>query len=410
MKNIAVVGAGIVGICTAFFLQKSGHKVTLLDHNEPGSQTSYGHACTFADYACIPVNSPTIFKELPSLLFKQDGPLAINYRYLLRNLPWAINFLKNCRKDKVESIASSLSHVLQHARLTYDQIFEEVDVSQYVKNTEALYLYNTEQDFNSAQYSIDLRAKNGVKMKILDLNAIKEMEPNIAPVYYKGILFEGSRHTTNPLKVSQKIFNTFLDRGGIFLNQKVTSIDVNNDKITLRCENNSHNYDNIIICSGAWSKQLALMVGDNFPLDTERGYHVLFENTEKLIDRPIGWSQSGFYIIQIEEGIRSAGTVEIAGLNNKPNQKRLSMIEKETRKLLPFLGRVKSTWLGFRPTLPDAMPVIGPSKKNKKIFYAFGHQHIGWTLAAVTGKSIQHMLDDSKPNFDLSAFSPNRFF
>ena len=410
MKNIGVVGAGIVGICTAFFLQKSGFKVTLLDHNQPGSGTSYGHACTFADYACVPVNSPTIYKEIPSMLLKSDGPLAINFGYLLQNLPWAINFLKNCRNDKIEYIATSLSHLLKDARLTYDQIFKEVEVSQYIKNTEAIYLYNTEKDFNSAQYSINLRKKNGITIKELNANEIKEMEPNIAPVYYKGILFEGSRHTTNPLKISQKILETFIDRGGVFLNKKVTSIDRNNNKINLRCESSSQQYDNIIICAGAWSKQLALMVGDDFPLDTERGYHVLFENTEKLIDRPIGWSQSGFYIIQIEEGIRSAGTVEIAGLNNKPNQKRISMIEKETRKLLPSLGRVKSTWLGFRPTLPDAMPVIGPSKKNKKIFYAFGHQHIGWTLAAVTGKSIQHMLDDSKPNFDLSAFSPNRFF
>ena len=151
MKNVAVVGAGIVGICTAFFLQKSGHKVTLLDHNEPGSQTSYGHACTFADYACIPVNSPTIYKELPSLLLKSDGPLTINYSYLLRNLPWAINFLKNCRKDKVEYIASSLSHLLGQARLTYDQIFNEVDVSKYIKNKEALYLYHTEQDYHEDQ-------------------------------------------------------------------------------------------------------------------------------------------------------------------------------------------------------------------------------------------------------------------
>ena len=244
---------------------------------------------------------------------------------------------------------------------------------------------------------------------VTDSNAIKEMEPNIAPVYYKGILFEGSRHTTNPLKISQKILETFIDRGGVFLNKKVTSIDGNNNKINLRCESSSQEYDNIIICAGAWSKQLALMVGDNFPLDTERGYHVLFENTEKLIDRPIGWSQFGFYIIQIEEGIRSAGTVEIAGLNNRPNQKRLRMIEQETRKLLPTLDKVKSTWLGFRPTLPDAMPVIGPSKKNKKVFYAFGHQHIGWTLAAVTGKSIQYMINGNKPNFDLSAFNPNRF-
>ena len=171
MKNIAVVGAGIIGICTAFFLQKSGYKVTLFDHNQPGSETSYGHACTFADYACVPVNSPSMYKELPSLIFKQDGPLAINFSYLLQNLPWAIKFLRNCRKDKVENIASSLSHLLSHARLTYDQIFEEVDVSQYVKNTEALYLYNTKQDFYSARYSIDLRKKNGVKMQVLDSNA-----------------------------------------------------------------------------------------------------------------------------------------------------------------------------------------------------------------------------------------------
>ena len=410
MKNIAVVGAGIVGICTAFFLQKSGFKVTLLDHNQPGSGTSYGHACTFADYACVPVNSPTIYKEIPSMLLKGDGPLAIDFGYLLQNLPWAINFLKNCRNDKIEYIATSLSYLLKDARLTYDHIFKEVEVSQYIKNTEAIYLYNTEKDFNSAQYSINLRKKNGITIKELNSNEIKEMEPNIAPVYYKGILFEGSRHTTNPLKISQKILETFIDRGGVFINKKVTSIDGNNNKINLRCESSSQQFDNIIICAGAWSKQLALMVGDNFPLDTERGYHVLFENTEKLIDRPIGWSQSGFYIIQIEEGIRSAGTVEIAGLNNKPNQKRINMIEKETRKLLPSLGPVKSTWLGFRPTLPDAMPVIGPSEKNKKIFYAFGHQHIGWTLAAVTGKSIQYMLDDKKSNFDLSHFSPNRFF
>ena len=106
------------------------------------------------------------------------------------------------------------------------------------------------------------------------------------------------------------------------------------------------------------------MIGDKFPLDTERGYHVLFENNKKLIHRPIGWSQSGFYIIQIEEGIRAAGTVEIAGLHKKPNQKRLNMIEKEARKLLPILGKIKSTWLGFRPTLPDAMPIIGQSRKK----------------------------------------------
>ena len=159
MKNIAVIGAGIIGICSAYFLQKSGYKVTLFDHKEPGSMTSSGHACTFADYACIPVNSPTIFKDLPSMLLKQDGPLAIDFGYVLKNLPWAFSFLKNCRKDKVEYIASSLARFLSHSRLSYDQLFEEVDVSKYINNNEALYLYKTEKEYQAARYSINLRKK-----------------------------------------------------------------------------------------------------------------------------------------------------------------------------------------------------------------------------------------------------------
>ena len=409
MKSIAVIGAGIIGICSAYFLQKSGFKVTLVDHNKPGSMTSYGHACTFADYACIPVNSPTIFKDLPSLLLKQNGPLAVDFKYILKNLPWALSFLQNCRKNKVEYIASSLANFLSHSRLSYDQLFEEVDVSQYINNNETLYLYKTEKEFQAAKYSIDLRKKNNVKIKKLNAAEIHEIEPNIAQVYFCGLIFEGSRHTINPIKVSEKIFETFLQNGGSYINKKITLINNTVNGVTITSENSTFDFDKIIISAGSWSRELALMIGDKFPLDTERGYHVLFENEKKLISRPVGWSQSGFYLIQIEEGIRAAGTVEIAGLQKNPNPKRLEMIENESRKLIPTLGKVKSTWLGFRPTLPDSLPVIGQSTKNKNVFYAFGHQHIGWTLGAVTGKAITELVNNRNPNFDLSSFNPNRF-
>ena len=409
MKSVAVIGAGIIGICSAYFLQKSGFKVTLVDHNKPGSMTSYGHACTFADYACIPVNSPTIFKDLPSLLLKQNGPLAVDFKYILKNLPWALSFLNNCRKNKVEYIASSLANFLSHSRLSYDQLFEEVDVSQYINNNETLYLYKTEKEFQAAKYSIDLRKKNNVKIKKLNAAEIHEIEPNIAQIYFCGLIFEGSRHTINPIKVSEKIFETFLQNGGSYINKKITLINNTVNGVTITSENNTFDFDKIIISAGSWSRELALMIGDKFPLDTERGYHVLFENEKKLISRPVGWSQSGFYLIQIEEGIRAAGTVEIAGLQKNPNPKRLEMIENESRKLIPTLGKVKSTWLGFRPTLPDSLPVIGQSTKNKNVFYAFGHQHIGWTLGAVTGKAITELVNNRNPNFDLSSFDPNRF-
>ena len=143
MKNIAVGGAGIVGICSAYFLQKAGFQVTLIDKEEPGTMTSYGHACTFADYASIPVNSTSLFRDIPIMLLKKDAPLAVDFFHVLKNLSWSINFLKNCRKDKVEYISQSLGGILQHANIFYDKIFEEVDVKKYIKKEEALYLYET---------------------------------------------------------------------------------------------------------------------------------------------------------------------------------------------------------------------------------------------------------------------------
>jgi len=254
-----------------------------------------------------------------------------------------------------------------------------------------------------------LRKKNNIEVKELSKKEIHDLEPNLAPVYYAGQLFIGSRHTTNPLAISKKIFESFLQGGGKYLNENVKNALQKDNSVEIILEQQKIEFDEIVISAGAWSNAIANMVGENFPLDTERGYHVLFENDQQLINRPIGWSQSGFYLVQVEEGVRAAGTVEIAGLNKPPNKKRLDMIEREARKILPQLGNVKSTWMGRRPTLPDAMPVIGRSFKNKNILYAFGHQHIGWTLAAVTGKVINELIKGIQPNFDIEGFSPNRF-
>lgn len=409
MQNIAVIGAGIIGICSAYHLQKSGYKVTLFDHNEPGSMTSYGHACTFADYGCVPVNTPTIFKDLPSMLLKQDGPLHLDFKYIIKNLPWVFSFLRNCKKEKVEYIASSLAHLLDHSKLFYDQLIKEIDLSLYVKNNETLYLYKTAKEYSDAKYSIGLRKRNGVKIRELNATEVYELEPNIAQIYHCGLVFEGSRHTINPLMFSKKIFESFLSRGGNFIKRKITDLGGLENAVEIKSENKAYRFDQVIIAAGSWSKELALRIGDKFPLDTERGYHVLFEADRQLISRPVGWSESGFYLVQIEEGIRAAGTVEIAGLEKKQNNQRLKMIERVARKILPSLGRVASNWLGFRPTLPDAMPIIGRSNKNPNIIYAFGHQHIGWTLAAVTGKVINDLISNQVSNINIEPFSPNRF-
>ena len=409
VKNIAVIGAGIVGICSAYFLKKSGFNVTLIDKEKPGTMTSFGHACSFADYANVPVNYPGLIWDIPSMLLRKDGPLAIDLFYILKNLPWAISFLKNCNKEKVNEIASSLTNLLKHSQISYDEIFQDVDVSEYISHEENLYLFDSKKSFEDNEYANVIRKNNNVKVRNLNKNEVKELEPNIADVYYAGQIFTGSRHTTNPLAISNKIFDKFLELGGIYINHNVRNIIQKENKIELRLEDKNFYFDKIIVSTGAWSNQIANKFGDKFPLDTERGYHILFDTNEKLINRPVAWSESGFYLIQIHDGIRAAGTVEIAGLKKPPNKKRLAMIERQSRKVLPQLREVKSTWMGRRPTLPDSLPVIGKSQNNNNVIYAFGHQHVGWTLGAVTGKIIDSLSKDQVPNIDISAYAPDRF-
>ena len=409
MKNIAVVGAGIVGICSAYFLKKSGFQVTLIDKEKPGTMTSFGHACSFADYANVPVNYPGLLWDIPSMLLRKDGPLAVDFFYIIKNLPWAINFLKNCRKEKVDEIATSLTNLLKHSQLSYDEIFKDVNVKEFISHEENLYLFDTKKSFENYEYANIIRKNNNIKVRNLNKDEVKELEPNIADVYYSGQVFTGSRHTTNPLAISNKIFDKFIELGGVYINQNVKNLIQNENNIELLMEDKKIKFDKIIICAGAWSNQIANMLGDKFPLDTERGYHILFETNEKLINRPVAWSESGFYLIQIHNGVRAAGTVEIAGLNKSPNKKRLNIIERQSRKVLPQLGKVQSTWMGRRPTLPDSLPIIGNSQKNNNIIYAFGHQHVGWTLGAVTGKIIDSLSRDQIPNIDISAYSPSRF-
>ena len=406
--HIAVVGAGIVGICSAYFLNKSGFQVTLIDKNDPASMTSYGHACTFADYACVPINSNNLFKDVPSMLMRSDGPLSIDFFYMIKNLDWVLKFLRNSSKNNVNKISEALGNILKSASVSYDEIFSDIDVSQFIKNEEAIYLYKNELAYLKAKRANEIRKKNGVEIKILSQSDVLDLEPNLAPVFHNGQLFIGSRHTTNPSAISKKIFESFINNGGIFIKQNIENIIPNESLVSLNYNNNNYNFDKVVICAGSWSNNLTKKFGENFPLDTERGYHVMFDNHD-LINRPLGWSHSGFYLVQLQEGLRAAGTVEIAGLSKPKNEKRTKMIEAQARKLLPQLNDVKSTWLGFRPTLPDSLPIIGKSQKHKNIIYGFGHQHIGWTLGAVTGKIINTLCDDRQPNINIEPFSPNRF-
>jgi len=409
MSKVAVIGAGIIGVCIAFFLKKNGHKVTLIDQNNPGTQTSFGNAGLFANHECVTANSPHLWKNFPSMLVSKNSPLVIDWFYVLTHLPWAIRFLRNCTSERVDHIAKSLSNFSSHAGLSYEEIFNEVDVSQIIVHKEPIFLYESKELFEKNQYAFNLRKKNNVHFDVINKEDIAKMEPSLAPIYYKGMILKGESFTKSPLQITLKIFDDFINNGGHFVLSKIDSIIRKGDFLFLKYKKQEYQFDKIVVAAGAWSNFLAKTIGDNFPLDTERGYHIIFENNNNLLTRPVGWAKTGFYMTPMEDGIRAAGTVEIAGLIKPMNKNILAMIETTARSILPKLGKVKSQWMGFRPTLPDSLPVIGESRKCKNVYYAFGHQHLGLSLAAVTGKVMRSLIENQPTNINIDSLSPYRF-
>ena len=217
-------------------------------------------------------------------------------------------------------------------------------------------------------------------------------------------------HARDPHGILKKIFELFLKKGGKFIKENVQEIkQINKNETSVRTEVKVHNFEKTVLASGAFSKKLTDQLGEKIPLDTERGYHVHFKGMENLISRPVIFLDRGFGLTPMNQGLRAVGTVELGGLKNPISKKRINYVVKCAKELLPQLEKHDDEWLGFRPTLPDFLPILGPSLNNKNIVYAFGHHHLGWTLGAITGKIVSGIVAEEKTNLDLSPYSSSRF-
>ena len=410
-KNIAVIGAGMVGVSSALWLQRKGFDVTLIDRLEPGNGASYGNACTFATYATIPINSPSIFPRLPKLMFAKDSPLKIDWSYLLQMSPWLIRFLANCREKKVAHIAHQLGALMAGADAAAKPLFKDSGVADLLSHKGCLYLYDTETSFAAAQSEIELRRQTGVTMEILEPEEVKQMEPGVTAGYHKGLYFPTAFQYLDPRAVVQKMVQSFVSSGGKFVNADVTEIIPQaGGGVELSLQGTSLSFSQAVLSAGAWSSSLLGRGVENLPLEAERGYHVLFKDQQNLLSRPVGWASGGFYMTPMNDGLRVAGTVELGSLSPKENPANLSYLSRHARVVVKGLeGEGDATWLGFRPTMPDALPVIGRSTRAPQVIFALGHQHIGVTLGGITGRLVSEIAGGESTSIDTAAFRPSRF-
>ena len=407
--SVGVIGAGIQGVCISLCLIKKGFRVTLIDRDEPGSSASYGNAGHFSPYASVPINRPDVLIDVPAMLFSATGPLSLKWNYVPKMIPWFIKFIKNCSRKKMMHTAKYMHQILDLALPAYDDLFKEIDISGLVENKGIIYFW-TNKDLKSRELEINIRKELGVEQQLLTAHEIHDLEPHIRKIYHSGIYYPSARHSRNPKKILLKLFDLFLQKGGHFEKQNVNTINFSSDeKPIIKTNLNSYIFDKLVIACGAFSKKLTDEVNEKIPLDTERGYHVHFKGHDHLLTRPVIFLNRGFGITPMEPGLRVVGTVEFGGLNNPISKKRIVNLVNNAKYLFPELTEHYDEWLGFRPTLPDCLPVMGPSKNYKNLYYSFGHHHLGWTLGAISGKIMARMIAGENTNLDLSVYSSLRF-
>ncbi|MER8752957.1 FAD-binding oxidoreductase [Mesorhizobium sp. M1050] len=407
--EIAIVGAGVVGLATALRLAAEGREVLLIDPNEPGSGASFGNAGTIAEYACMPVGNPAVLRALPKLLLDPDSPFSLRWAALLQLSPWLVQFVRQSLPAATRANALALAGLLADALPAWDETAGEADIADLLRRNGCLYLYRSESDFAAGAGGRALRAKFGVHQEVLTPQEVAALEPGLPATGTRGLFFPDSINVTDPATVMQRLRDAATARGASVRQADITGLQVEAGGVRLSGPGFQIKAGTVVIAAGARSRPLAALAGDGIPLETERGYHLEFQTDAPLLNRPVCPVELGFYMTPMAGRLRVAGTVELGGLAAPPNPRRLALLDRGVRQFFPKLGKPSSEWLGFRPSLPDSRPVIGRSRGSTKVIHAFGHGHLGLTLAPITARLVADLIAGRGDNGRLAPFTADRF-
>ncbi len=412
MKDVTVIGAGIVGICTAVTLQQRGMRVRLIDEREPGTGTSFGNAGLLSVDSCMPIAMPGMIKKVPKWLTDSQGPLSVRPAYLPTASPWLLKWLQSGFSEAgVRRLSRALRALHKHADQLYMQLLGTDGFARAFHMTGQLHIWESEQDNDALGRRI--RAENDVKPRLLDAGQIQDLLPQLSRQVRRAELYENNGYAGNPYLLVQTLFQQFLKNGGQFIRQKVNGIsrdaDQNGYRLILAAQDLAAGH--LVLCAGAWAKRLLGGLQLSVPLETERGYHISFAADALQLPLPVLHKERAFGVTPMVDNIRVAGFVEIAGLDAPPDMAREQVLLRQAKMLFPSLDLEKKEnfWLGFRPSMPDSLPILGGIEKLPGLYLAFGHGHTGITGAPKSAQIIANLITATPNDVDITPYGFNRF-
>ena len=408
-QSVIVIGSGITGVSCAEELRRSGAKVTLIDRVEAGdpAQTSFGNAGILAREGIMPIANPSMLKMIPQILLSPSSPIYLKWSYLAKFSPWAVKFIMNGTKPKALPIILALNELLYDTVENHIQLSKNTDAARFIEKGDMTLLYRNRKQFSSDKFANQARNDLGITWEELSRDKLLDRDPHISKLYQFGLAYKNHGWITNPAAYVSSLAKHFQKNGGKILISEVTKINGNNVElkggIILKAEN-------IVLATGAWSKNLTSQLGHNIPLQAERGYHLSLKNASHMPPNTYLITDKKFGLTPMDGFLRCAGQSEFAPLEMPPNPKAIKNLRKFLFRLYPKLEyETETIWQGTRPTLPDSLPVIGRSSKNTSVIFAFGGQHLGLTMGPKIGKMVRDIIFERQSNINMKPYSSDRF-
>ena len=412
--HVVIIGAGVIGACAATYLQQQGARITLIDRQTPGDDgaASFGNAGSLSPSSVVPTPAPGMLWKVPGWLLKVDGPLTVRWSYLPKLLPWLVGFIRAGGDPEHQRRAAAALAALHAPTFEFHSgLARDAGVPELVAPVEYLHIYGSEESYAGAARDWTMRREHGADFEVLDRGELSEAEPDLAPHYVKGVRIKGQGRTLNPGRLIRAYVDRIVANGGELRCGEVTDIDVSGNRVSaVQTGDGAVAGDAFVLSAGAFSRKLTDRLGLGLPLDTERGYHVTCPDPDITVSHTVMEADNKFVANPMAMGVRFAGMVEMAGVEAPANPRRAEVIKRLAKRMYPKLRLDGATqWMGRRPSMPDGLPVIGPSPRHENLWLAFGHGHTGMVAGPMTGRIITGMITGPMPNIDVTPYRADRF-
>ena len=412
-QPVAVLGAGMLGVCCALELQRRGALVTLIDRKAPGQETSFGNAGIMPPSSLVPFNNPGLWADLPHLMRNRSAHLRYDPIFLARKLAWVWRFLASTRRAVFEQTVPALHALLSLSLAEHRRLLGEAGAIGRLRETGWLILYRSSQAFEASRSLRQTLAHYRIEAPVLGVPELAELEPGLAPIFSHGMWTKGALSVDSPGRVVQAYADLFAARGGRIERREICSLARGDGGAWLLRSSDGAEWSaqSVVVALGPWAPDLLAGIGLHVPMAWERGYHMHYAApTEKPLQRPI-YDTGGAYVLSpMQDGMRLTTGVELAERDAAPNLAQLEMAEKSARQAFAIGPRLDpQAWMGRRPTLPDSRPMIGEAPGHPGLWLAFGHQHIGFTTGPGTAALLGALMCDEAAPIDPKPFAPGRY-